>query len=690
MLGGGMLIGFPMVSKSEAASNAVFSPNAYLKIGADNTFTLIAPNPEIGQGVKTSLPMIMAEELDLDWKKVKVEQAGFDPELYGRQVAGGSGSVRSRWQEARTAGATARALLVAAAAKTWGVDVTECHTEAGFVHHKKSGKKLSYGELAETAATMPIPENVPLKDPKDFKIIGTRVKNIDNDNILTGKPLFGIDTKRPGMYYAVVARPPAFGKKLKSFDDTESLKMQGVHKVVKWENIVAVLANSTWNAKKGRDALKLEWEDDSPLESTADHEKILKSFLDKRSDSPARNDGDALKFLENGGEIVEGTYEAPILPHATLEPMNFFADVREGKAELYGPTQTPASTRGQVSKALDIPEENVTVGLSRMGGGFGRRLMADYSLEAAMISAAAKAPVLMVWMREDDMQAGFYRPMGKYKYRATLNDKKELEAWHLTAAGLNNQRTSIPNSFPAGAVSNFRIDNHNKESNISTAPWRAPNHNFIAFAEQSFLDEIAHKAGKDPIQLQLELLAKAKNNPGGKVDYDIDRYENVIKELAKLSGWKNNNGANGIYQGFAAHYSFSTYVAQVAEVSIKDGKPKVHKVYCVVDCGQVVNLSGAENQIEGGIVDALGHALYGEITFDKGVVQQNNFNRYKLMQLQDAPMEIITRFVRNEHDPTGLGEPGFPPAHPAVCNALFAATGKRIRKLPISHTDFKA
>jgi isoquinoline 1-oxidoreductase beta subunit len=640
----------------------------------------MAPNPEIGQGVKTSLPMLLAEELDVDWNKVVVTQADFDKEKYGNQSAGGSGAIRGRYEPIRKAGAVARLMLIAAAAQTWNVPAEECFTESGYVVHKPSGKKLSYGELATKSATMPVPENIKLKDPKDFKIIGSRINNIDNKKILTGQPLFGIDTRREGMLFCMVSRPPAFGKKLRSFDDTETRKIPGVKNVVRTETVVAVLATNTWAAKKGRDALKVEWEDAGKLESTADHLAAFKNLVQQKSDKPDRNDGNVEQALSSAKKVIESIYEVPVLSHAPMEPINFFADVKDGRVDLYGPTQVPGKAINDVAKALGIAEANITLGMPRQGGGFGRKLRSDNVVEAALISAAAKAPVQMLWTREDDMQGDFYRPNGMYRYQAAINNNNELDGWYLSAVALNAGRAAAPENFPAGALANYRTDSHGLSSNIQTGPWRAPTHNAIGFAEQSFIDEIAHALKKDPIAFRLELLEKAKTNPVGKVSYDVEKFKSVINLVHKMSNW--DKKTPGRFKGFSAYFSFSTYVAEVAEVSIQNGKPKVHKVWAAVNCGQVVNLSGAENQVQGAIVDGLGHAWFSEITFDKGAVQQKNFNAYKMLRMADAPLDVEVQFVATNEAPTGLGEPALPPIAAAVCNAIFAATGKRIRKLP--------
>jgi Aerobic-type carbon monoxide dehydrogenase, large subunit CoxL/CutL homologs len=684
LAGGGILFGFEMLAGQPgvetAAAEAVFSPNAYLAIDPKGIVTLMAPNPEIGQGVKTALPMLVAEELDVDWQKVIVQQAPFDTVKYGNQSAGGSGAIRGRWESIRKAGATARHMLVAAAAQTWNVPVEECSTENGYVIHT-SGKKLGYGELSSRSATIPVPEQVTLKDPKDFKIIGKRIRNIDNEQIITGKPLFGIDTRRDGMLYAMVARPPAFGKKLRSFDDSAARKIPGVKNVVRVNDIVAVLATNTWAAKKGKDALKLEY-DAEKLESTAEHTEAFKKLVQQKQDQPGRNDGDAEQALGGAQKIIEATYEVPVLSHAPMEPINFFADVKENKADLYGPTQVPGRVRSDVAKALNIPEDNITLGIPRQGGGFGRKLRTDNAVEAALISQAAKAPVQMLWTREDDMQGDFYRPNGMYHYRAAINDKNELDAWWLIAAALNSNRAASVDNFPAGSITNFRVDNQNLQSNIPTGPWRAPGHNALGFAEQSFLDEVAHAMKKDPVAFRLELLERAEKNPAGKLGYNIPKMRGVIELAAKMSNW--GKAPKGRYQGFASYFSFSTYVAEVAEISMHNGKPRVEKVYCAVNCGRVVNLSGAENQIQGAVIDGLGHAWLTEITFDQGAVQQKNFNTYKFLRMQEAPLDVEVQFVASDENPTGLGEPGLPPIAAAVGNALFAATGKRIRKLPFA------
>jgi isoquinoline 1-oxidoreductase beta subunit len=681
--GGGMLIGFNLLSDStsaaEIADGAVFAPNAYITINSAGLVTLMAPNPEIGQGVKTALPMILAEELNVKWDTVEVDMAPLD-QKFGSQVAGGSGAIRSRFMPIRKAGATARVMLISAAAQQWACAESDCYAEDGFVINRSSGKKLGYGELAAKAATLPVPNDVALKDPKDFKIIGTRVPNIDNHKIVTGQPLYGIDTRRPGMLYAMVVRPPAFGKVLKSFDDTETRKIAGVKNVVKAGKVVAVLATSTWAAKKGKDVLVTAWEDGSKLESTADHIAAYTDMVNTKSDRPGRVDGDVDAIFAKGGKVIEAVYELPNLAHAAMEPLNFFADVKENSVELYGPTQVPARMRQEVSKALNIPEANITLGMPRQGGGFGRKLQADNGVEAALISAAAKAPIQMLWTREDDMQSDFYRAGAMYKMKAAISADGQIEAWHLNSAALGGG-SAVPDSFPAASIPNFRVDTHTFRSNIQTGPWRAPTSNIVTFADESFMDELAHELKKDPIAFRLELLDKAEKQPTGKVGYDINKYRSVVNLVAEMSNWGKNTKPN-TYYGFAARFSFNTYAAHVAEVTNTNGVLRVTRVYSAINCGRVVNLSGAENQVQGAIIDGLSHALFSKITFDKGAVNEKNFNTYKFLRQKDAPLEVIVKFVPTEDAPTGLGEPGLPPVAPAVGNAIFAATGKRYRKLP--------
>ena len=681
MSGGGMLLSFSFLNNvvEDLPGNDVeFTPNAYIRIGADGKIVLLAPNPEIGQGVKTSLPIIVAEELCVDWKKIQVEYAPIDKK-YGRQSAGGSGSVRGRFNELRTAGATAREMLVAAGAQTWNVPVTECSAENGFVVHKKSGRKLDYGKLTTKAATVDVPAKPTLKDTKDFKFIGTRIKDVDAHKIVTGKPLFGIDTRRKGMLFAMVARPPAYGKTLGTVDDTEALKVNGVKKVIKLKNSVAVLATSTWAAKKGRNALVIQWDATGKLENTSEHFATFKEMLDKGAASPARNDGDVDAAKQNATKILDVFYEIPALSHGQMEPLNFFADVKDGKVELYGPTQVPGSVKSDVAKQLGIAEENISINMPRQGGGFGRKLMTDNGVEAALISAAAQCPVQVQWTREDDMQNDFYRPAEMYRYRAALSGDNLL-AWHQSGVGIGNGVRG--DSYVAGALANYRCEGQGLKSNTPTGFWRAPGANTLAFVAESFLDEVCNELKKDPVAFRLELFQKAKQSPVGRVGYDPDKYKSVVELVAKMSNW--GTSSPGVYRGFATWFSFGSYAAQVVEIKMVNDKPKIMKVFCAVHCGRVINLSGAENQVQGAIVDGISHAMYPKVTFVDGAVAETNFHAYPLLRINDAPLDVEVKFVPSEDAPSGLGEPGLPPVAPALANAIFAATGKRIRKMPFA------
>lgn len=653
--------------------------NAFLKIGNNGVVTIQSPNPEIGQNVKTSMPMIVAEELDVNWDMVIVEQAPYNPDAFSRQVAGGSQSIRKSWDGLRKAGATARHMLVLAAANRWGVDPAECKTAAGIITNA-SGESLSYGDVASEAGLLEVPEEVSLKEVSDFSIIGTPRGNVDMDKIITGKPLFGIDTRREGMVYAVAMRPPAFGQKLSSFDDTQARLINGVSDVLQFGDKIAVLANSTWAAMKGKKALKAQWEEASPAENTEKHNEEMLALLDKKAETPLRKDGDVEKAFAEADEVVERIYEAPFLPHNCMEPMNFFADVREDAVEMYGPIQTPAWTRQRLAQLLERDESEISIGMSRMGGGFGRRLYGDFALEAAEISKLAKKPVQLVYSREDDMEAGTYRPASKYKIQASLKDGK-ITGYKLTEAAVNsNMYDLIPNFFPAGAFENYQVEAHTLESNITTGAWRAPYTNFLASAENSFFDELAEQMGVDVVQQRLDLLEKAKPaaESDDRIQYSPARMQEVIKLVTEKAGWGKKSG---VHQGFSAYYSHNTHVAEVAEVEMQNGTPIVKKVYCAVDCGIVVNPLGAKNQAEGGVVDGIGHALYGQMQFEAGKPMAGNFDKFRLIRMPEAP-QVEVFFVESDVAPTGLGEPTLPPAGGAVANALYKAMDKRFYKQP--------
>jgi isoquinoline 1-oxidoreductase beta subunit len=681
---GGLVLGFiglgstATAALAEGAAAPGVDFNSYLSIAPDGLVTIFSPNPEVGQGIKTAFPMIVAEDLDVDWAAVKVVQAPLDTKRFERQVAGGSQSIRHSWQRLRKAGATARQMLVDAAAQRWQVPATELTTDKGTVFHAKTNRKLSYGELATEAAKLPVPTDVKLKDRAEFKLLGRSVKNVDNRGILTGKPLYGLDFYREGMLFAMIQRPPAFGLKVKSVDATAAKRMPGVVDVVTFKNNVAVVGKSTWQVRKAKDALKVEYEKADTLESSADHNRIFAELLDSPNATVRRKDGDVEAAFKTAAKVVKAEYQCPFLPHNPLEPMNFFAHVREDGVELVGPTQTPELARNETAKLLGIAPEKVTVQLTRMGGGFGRRLKADYVLEAAELSSLVKAPVKVIWTREDDMTGGSYRPAVRYRFEAALDAQNNLVGYKLRGVGINAGNPTREDNFPSGAVPNLLIDSVEHKSPITTGAWRAPITNFLAFAEQSFLDEVAHAAGKDPVQFRLELLEKAKTAPTGAVKYDIDRMKGVITLVADKAGWGKKPG---VAQGFSVYFSHNSYVAQVGEAVLKNGQPVVRKIYAAGDCGVVVNQSGARQQMTGGIVDGLGHAMFGNLTFKDGAPEQKNFNAFRLIRLADVP-EVEVHFVDNGIDPTGLGEPALPPTGAAAANAIFKATGKRLRNQP--------
>lgn len=694
LAGGAFVLGFSWLDEASAKPLVTGGPdvdvtgfNSYLSISADGTVTIASPNPELGQNIRTSFAQVVADELDADWNKVKVVQAPLDTKKFDRQLTGGSGAIPHSWKRLRTAGATARQMLVTAAAAQWNVPAEECITDNGFVIHKPSGKKLGYGELAGAAAKLTVPADVKFKDPKDFKYIGKPVRNVENKNIVTGKGVFGIDFYREGMVIASVQRPPAFGSKIKSVDAAAAKAMPGVIDVVTFRNNVAVVGRSTWEVMKARKALKVEYENEKgPLESSSDHDALFTKMMNATDAKVRRKDGDVETAFRSAAKVITSEYECPFIPHNPLEPMNFFAHVREDGVELIGPTQTPAAARKAVADMLKVPEDKVTVDITRLGGGFGRRLKFDFVVEAAEISSIMKKPVKVIWTREDDMGGGSYRPAVRYKFEAALDATGNIIGYKCRGVGINVDNSTRENNFPAGAIDHLLIDTVDHQSPITTGAWRAPVTNFLAFAEQSFLDEIAVATGKDPVQMRLDLLKRARTNPVGPIRYDIGRMETVIREVAEKSGWGKKKG---VHQGFSVYFSHASYVAQVSEVSVKGGVPTVDKVYAVSDCGIVINETGSQQQVMGAIVDGLGHAMYGKLSFRNGEPEQKNFDRYRLIRMKEIP-EIEASFVSNGIDPTGLGEPALPPTGGAVANAIFKATGVRLKKQPfIEQAPFK-
>ena len=686
LAGGGLMIGFTWgCDPAEAVKmppKEWFDINAFLTIADNGIVTIMSPNPEIGQNVKTSMPMVVAEELDVAWEDVQVKQAPLNTEAFTRQVAGGSQSIRSSWKILRTAGAAARELMIQTAAREWQTDSKALTTKAGYVYNGR--KKFSYGELASKAVITEIPEEVALKDPKNFTIIGSSKTNVDMEAIVTGKPLFGVDYTAPGMVYAAALRPPAFGTKLKSFDDTETRKVAGVTDVVQFGDKIAVIGTNTWAVFKGKKALKAEWQKDGKLESTADHDRQLRRLLDtSNGKSVKREDGNVKNAFAQADGALERVYEAPFLPHNTLEPMNFFANVTDEKVELVGPIQTPQWTQGRVAQLLKRPASEITIDMTRMGGGFGRRLYGDFALEVAEISDKIRKPVKLMFTREDDMTAGTYRPASKYKFRAAYKDGK-VTGYHLTGAGIQMGNSTRENWFPAGGIEHYKVESHNLESNITTGAWRAPVTNFLAVAEQSFFDELASEMGVDAVKLRLDILERAKTDPVAEIDYEPEKMIGVVKLAAKEGNW--DNPENGVSKGFSCYYSHNTYVAEVADVEVVNGEATITKMTVAVDCGIVINPEAAINQVQGGVVDGLGHALYGDFAFIDGTPQTANFDKFRLIRTKEAP-KVDVHFVKSYNDPTGLGEPSLPPAGGALANAIAKATGRRVYKIPFTKQD---
>jgi isoquinoline 1-oxidoreductase subunit beta len=722
LAGGGMMLSFSWLAGCKPTPEEMltmpkewFELNSYIKIGENGVVTLFSPNPEFGSNVITSMPMILAEELDVDWKKVIVQQADFFPERFNRQFTGGSQGIRQGWKPLRNAGATARKMLIDAAAQTWNVPAEEITTEAGMLLHKASGKKTGYGEVASLAATLPVPEEVVLKEVKDFNIIGSSKKNVEGKKIVTGKPLFTMDHQQEGMLIAMIVPPPAFGLKVKSVDDTEARSMPGITDIVvvkvleddyEWNafdtttfnELVAIVGNTTWEVLNAKKALKVEWEQSGDrtlvvqgwggkqtvrfpgaLESTTAHREKMVEMSNKPA-NVLRKDGDPEAAFKKAARILERTYTAPYLAHNCMEPVTCVAHVTAEKAEFYGPIQAPEFIRNTLAARLGLPKENIHIKLARMGGGFGQRAYGHHFVEAAVISQKVNAPIKLVYTREDDMAYGIYRPTYTATYRAALDENNNLLAFHVKAGGI--PETPIhPNRFPAGAIDNYLAEGWQIESNITIGAFRAPRSNFIAGAEQSFLDELAEVMGKDPIEFRLELLERAKTNPVGENnDYDPERYAGVLKLVRDKSKWSESRP--NIHRGVSAYFCHNTYVAEVLDLEMRENKPVIHNVYAAVDCGIVVNPDAATNMGEGGIVDGIGNALFGEMTFVDGVPEKNNFHQYRMIRQQEAPKSIEVHFVQNDYDPTGLGEPLFPPVFAAVANALYKATGKRFYEQP--------
>ena len=700
-VGGGLMLSFTMATEGRAAGAT--QVNAYVRIAPDGKITIASKVPEIGQGIKTSLPMLIAEELDVDWSAVTVEQAIADSKVYGRQVAGGSMATTLEYDGLRRVGATVRALLIQAAATRWSVPAESLSTEPGFVIHATSKRRVAYGDLAEDAAklTPPDPKTLALKDPKAFRIIGKSHKSQNLDAITTGQPTFGIDVRLPGMLYATFAKAPTYGASVAKVDLAPAKAIKGVRDAFIVEggtNLqsimpgVAVVADSWWTARKGRNALEIQWaQHPTAAQSTTSFEAKAAELAKAPPHRNAYNDGNVDAALKGAAKVVSAAYHYPFLAHAPLEPQNCTAHVKDGEVEIWAPTQNPEAGRGLVAKALNIDPSAITIHLIRCGGGFGRRLMNDYMVEAAVIASKVDAPVKLVWTREDDIQHDFYRPAGWHNLTAGLDANGALVAWkdHFvtfgegetfnTSAGMNSTQ------FPCKAVANYRHDISVMPLGFPTGYLRAPGNNAFGFVIQSFTDELAIAAGKDPVAFRRELLGAPRLlGEAGKSDsFDTGRMRGVLDLVAEKSGW-GRKVAKGTGLGVACHFSHLGYVAVVIEASVGEGGAvKVHKAWAAVDCGrQIVNPSGAEQQVQGSVLDAIGSALRQGMTFEDGAAVNSNFGNFPLLRMAEAP-DVEVHFKLSDNNPTGLGEPAYPPTPAALCNAVFAAVGKRIRTLPI-------
>jgi len=697
--GGGLLIGFSlpgadMFATAQAQSTTVFMPNAFLRIGTDDRVTVIVNHSEMGQGVYTALPMLLAEELDADWNKIGFESAPVDPKynhpVFGMQITGGSSSVWSAFEQYRKAGAAARGMLIAAAAQQWNVNPATLRTDSGAVFDG-TNRKLTYGQLAEAAAKLTPPAEVTLKDPKTFKLIGKPVKRLDTSEKINGKAVFGLDVKMPGMLTAVVARPPIFGATMKSFDDSRARTMPGVRKIAAVPSGVAVIADSFWQAKMAREALHVDW-DDSAMRTFSTNQ-MMQQFREqaKSPGTNVRREGDPDAAFAQAAKKIEAVYEVPYLPHAMMEPLNCAVDLRADTCEIWTGTQFQTVDRANAAKIAGLPPEKVQIHTTYLGGGFGRRAnpQSDFVVEAVHVAKVAGAPVKVVWTREDDMQGGWYRPAFLHAIAGSIDSNGNPVSWRSRLVGQSIFAGTMFEAMMKGkeydpasvegvddlpyAIPNLAVESHKADVKVPVQWWRSVGHSHTGFATECFIDELAVLAQKDPYQFRRALLPK---HP---------RHLAVLDLAAQKAGW-GKPLPKGRARGIAVHFAFESYNAQVAEVSVDDGKIRVHRIVSAVDCGRYVNPGIIAAQLEGGAIFGASAALFQEFTFENGRLQQTNFHTFPMMRMNECP-EIETHIVENNEKSGGIGEPGVPCTAPAIANAVFAATGKRIRKLPIRMTE---
>lgn len=699
----GLLLSFnlaPVAFARPASATAAF--NAYVHIATDNTVTIMAAHPDVGQGVRTSLPMLIAEELDANWDNVRVEQAPFDEQAYGRQRSGGSRTIPTNYDKLRRVGAATRSVLVSAAAKTWNCPVGECRTEPGYGVHSATGKRLSYGALVPACRDIDPPplDSVSLKKPGEFRLVGKPLAQFDTPRIVTGQPLYGMDVVLPGMLYAACERAPVYGSQVDSVDLKAAKAVKGVRDIFVIEGKaelylragVAVVADSWWAANKARGLLDIKWtEHPDQKASTGFFDSRAKALAREEPAETIRDDGDVASAFSKSLATVEAAYSYPYVAHATLEPMNCTAEFRDGKVTVWTPLRAPKEQNRGIAAILGIPSEDVEIKMIRAGGAFGRRARPDFSGEAALVSKRVGAPVKVIWTREDDLRQDFYRPAGYHYFRGGVDKQGRISAWHdhFVTFGENNQAVSMAglsdSQFPARFIKNFRIDVSYIPHSLPTGPWRAPGSNANAFAMQSFIDELAHAASADPVKFRLELLGNRKIVGDGHHAYNAERMRGVLEAVARMSNWEQRDKLpDREGKGVAFHYSHAGYFAEVVHVKVEqDGTVRPLNAWVAGDVGStIINPSGAINQVQGSVLDGLSTALYQRITVANGAAVEGNFNDYRLMRINEAP-PVEVEFVLTDNPPTGLGEPALPPAIPALTNAIFAATGTRIRRLPV-------